>query len=77
MPYDVEDDIFKQQYQEHTVIGSGGFGTVYKVKHRLDKQYYAVKAIRLDTRCAVYSFMWSQVGINCIASNFLYIISLL
>ena len=29
-------------------IGEGGFGTVYKAKHLIDNQYYAIKKIPLD-----------------------------
>ncbi|CAG2168207.1 unnamed protein product [Oppiella nova] len=30
-------------FEELSVIGSGGFGTVFKMKHRFDEHIYAVK----------------------------------
>ncbi|GIX86461.1 eukaryotic translation initiation factor 2-alpha kinase 1 [Caerostris extrusa] len=35
----------EDQFDEVEVIASGGFGTVYKVRHKFDKNYYAVKKI--------------------------------
>ncbi|CAG2177432.1 unnamed protein product, partial [Oppiella nova] len=32
---------------ELSAIGSGGFGTVYKVKHRIDEHVYAVKRVQI------------------------------
>ncbi|CAG2179592.1 unnamed protein product, partial [Oppiella nova] len=32
---------------ELSAIGSGGFGTVYKVKHRIDEHIYAVKRVQI------------------------------
>ena len=46
-----EEDVFNRRFEDHTEIGSGGFGTVYKAKHQVDEQYYAVKVTKLDTRC--------------------------
>ncbi|CAG2103916.1 unnamed protein product, partial [Medioppia subpectinata] len=41
------DGNYKTQFIEISVIGSGGFGTVFKVKHRLDDKIYAVKRVQL------------------------------
>ncbi|CAG2113525.1 unnamed protein product, partial [Medioppia subpectinata] len=39
------DGIYNKQFNEISAIGSGGFGTVFKVKHRLDDKIYAVKRV--------------------------------
>ncbi|CAG2110269.1 unnamed protein product [Medioppia subpectinata] len=39
------DGNYKTQFIEMSAIGSGGFGTVFKVKHRLDDKIYAVKRV--------------------------------
>ncbi|CAG2112489.1 unnamed protein product, partial [Medioppia subpectinata] len=36
----------QMQFIEMSAIGSGGFGTVFKVKHRLDDKIYAVKRLQ-------------------------------
>ncbi|CAG2113380.1 unnamed protein product, partial [Medioppia subpectinata] len=40
------DGNYKTQFIELEEIGSGGFGTVFKVKHRLDDKIYAVKRVQ-------------------------------
>ncbi|CAG2106530.1 unnamed protein product [Medioppia subpectinata] len=40
------DGNYKIQFIEMSAIGSGGFGTVFKVKHRLDDKIYAVKRVQ-------------------------------
>ena len=35
-------------------LGNGGFGTVFKVQHRIDQSIYAVKCIKLDANDADY-----------------------
>ncbi|CAG2108053.1 unnamed protein product, partial [Medioppia subpectinata] len=40
------DGNYKSQFIEMSAIGSGGFGTVFKVKHRLDNKIYAVKKVQ-------------------------------
>ncbi|CAG2110565.1 unnamed protein product, partial [Medioppia subpectinata] len=42
----LNDSNFKTQFIEMSAIGSGGFGTVFKVKHRLDDKIYAVKRLQ-------------------------------
>ncbi|CAG2114817.1 unnamed protein product, partial [Medioppia subpectinata] len=37
---------YETQFIEMSAIGSGGFGTVYKVKHRLDDKIYAIKIVQ-------------------------------
>ncbi|CAG2170976.1 unnamed protein product [Oppiella nova] len=36
---------YKSLFIELSAIGSGGFGTVFKVKHKIDDQIYAVKKV--------------------------------
>ncbi|CAG2163402.1 unnamed protein product [Oppiella nova] len=38
---------YQNLFQELSAIGSGGFGTVFKVKRRFDEHIYAVKIIKL------------------------------
>ncbi|CAG2111910.1 unnamed protein product, partial [Medioppia subpectinata] len=40
------DGNYKTQFIEMSATGSGGFGTVFKVKHRLDDKIYAVKRVQ-------------------------------
>ncbi|CAG2112706.1 unnamed protein product, partial [Medioppia subpectinata] len=40
------DGNYKTQFIEMSAIGSGSFGTVFKVKHRLDDKIYAVKRVQ-------------------------------
>ncbi|CAM9732894.1 unnamed protein product, partial [Phaeothamnion confervicola] len=37
---------FREDFEELAVIGGGSFGTVYKVRSRLDGALYAVKCTR-------------------------------
>ena len=34
-------------FENMELIGKGGFGNVYKARHRLDKKNYAIKIIKL------------------------------
>jgi len=36
------------EYEEIEIVGKGGYGKVYKVKHKLDNAYYAVKRINIS-----------------------------
>jgi translation initiation factor 2-alpha kinase 3 len=38
-------DRYTREYEELEVVGKGGYGKVYKVKHKLDNSFYAVKKI--------------------------------
>ncbi|CAG2175538.1 unnamed protein product [Oppiella nova] len=38
---------YKNRFIELSAIGLGGFGTVFKVKHRIDEHIYAVKRVEL------------------------------
>jgi serine/threonine protein kinase len=40
---------YKSDFEEIQLLGSGGFGAVYKVRNRLDGNYYAVKIIFFGT----------------------------
>ncbi|CAG2168080.1 unnamed protein product [Oppiella nova] len=42
--------IYKSQYDELSQIGSGGFGTVFKVKHKCDGELYAIKKMNINVR---------------------------
>ncbi|CAG2110910.1 unnamed protein product, partial [Medioppia subpectinata] len=44
------DDIYKRQFIEISTIGSGGFGTVFQVKHRLDDKMYAIKRVQFGEK---------------------------
>ena len=37
---------YEQEYEQLSTIGGGAFGTVFKAKHKLEQQVYAVKRIR-------------------------------
>ncbi|CAG2163267.1 unnamed protein product [Oppiella nova] len=39
--------ICEKAFDELSVIGSGGFGTVYRMRHKTDGQIYAVKKIAI------------------------------
>ena len=39
-----------QDYQQIKKIGSGGFGDVFLTKHLLDKNYYAIKQIKINIK---------------------------
>ncbi|KAF2691102.1 kinase-like protein [Lentithecium fluviatile CBS 122367] len=38
-------DRYAREYEELEVVGKGGYGKVFKVKHKLDNSFYAVKKI--------------------------------
>ncbi|CAG2106347.1 unnamed protein product [Medioppia subpectinata] len=40
------DGYYEAQFIDISIIGLGGFGTVFKVKHRLDDKIYAVKRVQ-------------------------------
>ncbi|CAG2115090.1 unnamed protein product, partial [Medioppia subpectinata] len=56
------DGNYKTQFIEMSAIGSGGFGTVFKVKHKLDDKIYAVKRHKLDDK--IYAVKRVQFGEN-------------
>lgn len=41
---------YRKQFEELQLLGKGGFGTVMKVKDRLEETLYAVKKIRLHLK---------------------------
>jgi alpha-tubulin suppressor-like RCC1 family protein len=43
-----EESRYVKDFEEIECIGKGGFGSVYKVKNKLDDRYYAVKKIKLE-----------------------------
>ena len=44
------------KFIEVSVIGSGGFGTVYKVKHRIDEHIFAIKKVEIKSKYKINSF---------------------
>ena len=50
---DSKDSLYELMFDINTedYIGSGGFGSVYRVKHRTDDQIYAVKKIKANGIC--------------------------
>jgi len=47
----------RTDYEILDEIGSGGFGVVYKVRHRLDGQLYALKSVPLSSKLASTTVM--------------------
>lgn len=43
------DNRYRREFEELSVLGRGGYGVVYHVRHRLDSQIYAVKKVPLST----------------------------
>jgi serine/threonine protein kinase len=41
---------FLEDFEDVDILGAGGFGVVYKAKHKLDGQCYAVKRIQLPSK---------------------------
>ncbi|KAF2656561.1 eukaryotic translation initiation factor 2-alpha kinase 2 [Lophiostoma macrostomum CBS 122681] len=41
-------DRYAQEFVELNVVGKGGYGKVYKVRHKLDNSFYAVKRIMVS-----------------------------
>ena len=39
------DGKYRTSFKQMEMLGAGGFGMVYKVKHYLEKQFYAVKIV--------------------------------
>ncbi|CAG2110150.1 unnamed protein product [Medioppia subpectinata] len=51
------DNNYKQQFIEISTISSGGFGTVFQVKHRLDDKIYAVKRVQFGGKYHYFILM--------------------
>ncbi|KAL6050799.1 hypothetical protein STEG23_015337, partial [Scotinomys teguina] len=43
---------FNEEYENIEAIGSGGFGQVFKARHRIDKKIYAIKRVIYNTEKA-------------------------
>ena len=41
---------YANDFIEVEKIGQGGFGTVYKARHKIDGNIYAIKKIKLDSK---------------------------
>lgn len=51
--YFLEPNRYRMDFDELSILGKGGYGTVFRVKHKLDGVQYAVKKIPIsDTRLA-------------------------
>ncbi|CAG2111582.1 unnamed protein product, partial [Medioppia subpectinata] len=48
MVSNITQSVFINQFIEDSILGSRAFGTVYKVKHRLDDKIYAVKRVQFE-----------------------------
>eukprot|EP00057_Strongylocentrotus_purpuratus_P004488 XP_003728812.1 PREDICTED: eukaryotic translation initiation factor 2-alpha kinase 1 [Strongylocentrotus purpuratus] len=63
---------FHQRYEEDFIqkepIGEGGFGKVYKVQHKLDKEHYAIKKIKVTKRksCSLQSMQREIKTLACL-----------
>ncbi|CAG2105709.1 unnamed protein product [Medioppia subpectinata] len=62
---------YKSQFIEILTIESGGFGTVYKVKHRWDDKIYAVKRIQFEDENTKYSALNEVKMLAKLDSNFI------
>lgn len=40
---------FQQDFEDIEEIGSGGFGQVFKAKHKIDGKTYAIKRVKYNT----------------------------
>lgn len=47
----LDDPYIRGHYTDIRQIGSGGFGSVYEVKHKLDSRKYALKFVPVDSKC--------------------------
>ncbi|XP_054748327.2 eukaryotic translation initiation factor 2-alpha kinase 1-like [Lytechinus pictus] len=54
LPDHDQSTFFRQRYETDFIqiesIGEGGFGKVYKVQHKLDKEHYAIKKIKVTKK---------------------------
>ncbi|CAG2161406.1 unnamed protein product [Oppiella nova] len=41
---------YQNLFEELSTIGSGGFETVFKVKHRIDEHIYAIKRVQIEVK---------------------------
>jgi translation initiation factor 2-alpha kinase 3 len=46
---DMQADRYAREFAELEIVGKGGYGKVYKVKHKLDGSFYAVKRITVSS----------------------------
>lgn len=44
---DISSNVYRSNYNQIKILGQGSFGTVYKVFHKLERKYYAIKKIFL------------------------------
>ena len=54
---------FKSQFNNISIIGSGGFGDVYKVKNMIDESNYAVKVLNMNDIISEYYVILREVRI--------------
>ncbi|KAF1968641.1 kinase-like protein [Bimuria novae-zelandiae CBS 107.79] len=44
----MHNDRYAREYEEIGIVGKGGYGKVYKVKHKLDNAFYAIKKVTIS-----------------------------
>jgi tRNA A-37 threonylcarbamoyl transferase component Bud32 len=65
LSFDYSNNVYRNNYNQISLLGQGSFGTVYKVFHKLERKYYAVKKIFLTKEVL-------EENINIINETYLY-----
>lgn len=65
LSFDYSNNVYRNNYNQISLLGQGSFGTVYKVFHKLERKYYAIKKIFLTKEVL-------EENINIINETYLY-----